>query len=68
MWLTLEHVEDKAGVSIEFSFDNVIQGYHVYKKVWTPSVREVLLLVKEEANEHDHFAISVMKDGFIVGH
>ena len=67
MWLTLEHVEDKAGVSIEFSFDNVIQGHHVYKKVWTPSVREVLLLVKE-ANEHNHFAVSVMKDGFIVGH
>ena len=28
----------------------------------------VLLLVKDEANEHNHFAVSVMKDGFIVGH
>ena len=32
------------------------------------SVREVILLVKEEANEHDYFVVSVMKDGFIVGH
>ena len=32
-----------------------------------PSVG-VLLSVKDETNEHNHFAISVMKDGFIVGH
>ena len=56
-----------AGVSIDFSFDSVIRGRHIYKKVWTPSVG-VLLLVKEEGNEHDCFAVSVMKDGFIVGH
>ena len=68
MWLSLEHVEDMTDVSTEFSFDSVIQGHHIYKKVWTTSVGEVLLFVKEEANEHDHFTISVMKDGFIVGH
>ena len=39
----------------------------LHKKVWSPSVGEVLLLVKEEGNEHDRFAVSVMKDGFIVG-
>ena len=32
------------------------------------SVGEVLLLVKVEANEYDHFVVSAMKDGFIVGH
>ena len=68
VWLSLEHLEDMTGVSTEFSFDSVIQGHHIYKNVWTPSVGEVLLLVKEEANEHDHFAVSVMKDGFIVGY
>ena len=52
----------------KFSFDSVIRGYHIYKKVWTLSVGEVCLLVKEEANEHDHFAVSVMKDEFVVGH
>ena len=56
------------GVSTEFSFHSVIQGHHIYKKVRTTSVGEVLLLVKEEANEHDHFAVSVMKDRFTVGH
>ena len=68
VWLSLEHVEDMAGVSTEFSFDRVIRGHHVYKEVWTPSVEDVLLLVKEEANEHDHFAVSVIKDRFIIGH
>ena len=57
-----------AGVSTEFSFDSVIRGCHIYKKIWTTSIGEVLLLVKEKANEHNHFAVSVMKDGFIVGH
>ena len=61
-------MEDMAGVSTEFSFDSIIWGCHIYKKVWMPSIGEVLLLVKEEANEHNHFAVSVMKDGFIVGH
>ena len=61
-------MENMAGVSIDFSFDSVIQGHHIYKKVWMPSVGEVLLLVKEEGNEHNCFAVSVMKDGFIVGH
>ena len=68
MWFSLDHVEDMAGVSTEFSFDSVIQGCHIYKKVWTHSIEELFLLVKENANEHNHFAISVMKDGFIIGH
>ena len=68
MWLSLEHMEDMTGVFTEFSFDSVIQGHHIYKNVWITLIGEVLLLVKEEANEHDHFAVSVMKDGFIVGH
>ena len=68
VWLSLEHVENMAGVSTDFSFDSVIRGHHIYKKVWMPSVGEVLLLVKEEGNEHDRFAVSVMKDRFIIGH
>ena len=61
MALTRAHRES------DFSFDSMIRGHHIYKKVWMPSVGEVLL-VKEEGNEHDRFAVSVMKDRFIVGH
>ena len=68
VWLSLEHVEDMAGLSTTFSFDSVIRGHHIYNKVWTPSVGDILLLVKEEGNEHDHFAVSVIKDGFIISH
>ena len=53
---------DMAGVFTEFSFDNLRSSY--LQKSMTPSVGEVLLLVKEEANKHDHLAVSVMKDGF----
>ena len=64
VWLSLDHVEDMACVSTEFSFDRIIRGHYIYKKIWMPSVGEHLLLVKEEVNEHDH----LIKDGFIVGH
>ena len=55
-----------ASVSTDFSFDSLIRGHHIYKNIWTPSVGEVLLLVKQEENEHDCFAISVMKDGLLL--
>ena len=64
VWLSLDHVDNMVGVSTDFSFDSVIRGHHIYKKVCTPSVG--VLLVKEEGNEHEHFAVYVMKDGFIV--
>ena len=65
VWLSLEHVENMAGVSTDFLFDSVIRGHHIYKKVWYLQLEN---LVKEKGNEHDCFAVSVMKDRFIVGH
>ena len=44
-------------------FDSVVRGHHVFKRVWTPSIGEVL-----SDNEHDVFAVSVEKAGMIVGH
>ena len=32
VWLLLEHVEDMADISNEFSLDSVIKGHHIYKK------------------------------------
>ena len=45
---------------------SVIRGHHVYKSVWTPEVGEELST--EDGNEHDKYAVAVIKDGYVVGH
>ena len=47
---------------------SVIRGHHVYKSVWTPEVGKELSLVTEDGNEHDKYAVAVIKDGYVVGH
>ena len=46
----------------------VVRGHHVYKSVWHPVLGEQLTLERENSNSHDRHAVSVMKDGTIVGH
>ena len=48
--------------------ESVVRGRHVYKRVWSPVVGEILQLSREEDNDHDRFSVSVMKAEFIVGH
>ena len=48
--------------------ESVVQGHHVYKRVWSPVVGEILQLSCEEDNDHDRFSVSVMKAEFVVGH
>ena len=47
---------------------SVIRGHHVYKSVWTHEGGEELSLVTEDGNEHDKYAVAVIKDGYVVGH
>ena len=56
--------------AMEFSFqmESVIRGHHVSRTVWTPFVGEVLSLSPESGNEHDRFAVSIVKDDAVVGH
>ena len=35
-----------------FIFESIVHGHHVYKKVRTPTIREILGLVQEPANDH----------------
>ena len=37
--------------------ESVVRGYNIYKRVWSPTVGEVLQLTHEERNEHDRFAV-----------
>ena len=52
-----------------FSASGIIQGYHVYQRIWTPHVGEKVTMVREPGNEHDQFAVAVLKtETCTVGH
>ena len=40
----------------------------MYKTVWTPFSGEILPLGIEAGNEHDSYAVAVLKDNDTVGH
>ena len=51
-----------------YEWSSYIRGYHDYQAVWTPTIREMLLLKVEPTNPYDDFAVSIVKDGAVVGH
>ena len=53
---------------LPFCSRSVIRGHHVFKRVWTPVVSEVLAVKRETGNTKDRFVVSVCKYGAIVGH
>ena len=48
-----------SATALSFSIHSVVRGHHVYKKVWTPYVGEMLALQREIGNMHDWFAVAV---------
>jgi len=52
------------------SVASVIRGYHMYQRIWMPTVGEKATTVRELGNEHDRCAIAVLEDETlcIVGH
>ena len=48
------------------TLESVIHGRHIYKQIWRPLVREILTLEQEESNNHDKFAVSLLKDATVV--
>lgn len=53
---------------LEYERESVVTGHHVYKSIWTPGMNEVLQVQRETTNEHDQYAVAVLKSGTIVGH
>ena len=45
-----------------------IRGYHEYKEIWQPVIGESLILKTVPTNVKDRLAVSVQKDGQVVGH
>ena len=50
------------------TLESVIRGHHIYKSRWTPLLGETLNTSLELDNEHDKYAVSIVKSGEIVGH
>ena len=49
------------------ALESVIRGRHNYKQIWQPLVGEILTLEREEGNNRDKFAVSLLKHA-TVGH
>ena len=50
------------------SLESVIHGHHIYKQIWLLLVGEILTLELEEGNNHDKFAVSLLKHAIVLGH
>ena len=48
---------------VEYFFDSVDRGHHIYKSTWTPFNGEVLSVHPEDGNPHYTYAVGVLKDG-----
>ena len=58
-------VIDKAN---SFSFNSYARGYHAYMKIWNPVDAEVLVFTRETDNPHGNYAVSIIRNSYIVGH
>ena len=58
-------VTDKAN---SFSFNSYTRGYHAYMKIWNPADGEVLVCTRETDNPHDNYAVSIIRNSYVVGH
>ena len=47
-------------------FEESLRGHHIYKQIWQPLVGEILTLEWEEGNNHDKFAVSLLKNATVV--
>ena len=58
-------VIDKAN---SFSFNSYARGYHAYMKIWNPVDGAVLVCTRETDNPHDNYAVSIIRNLYVVGH
>ena len=49
-------------------FRECYSWHHIYKQIWRLLVGEILTLELEEGNNHDKFAVSLLKHATILGH
>ena len=58
-------VTDKAN---SFSSNSYAIGYHAYMKIWNSVDRAFLVCTGETDNPHDNYAVSIIRNSYVVGH
>ena len=58
-------VIDKAN---SFSFNSYARGCQAYMKIWNPVDGAVLVWTRETDNPHDNYAVSFIRNSYVVGH
>lgn len=53
---------------MEYEFESVVRGYHIYQRIWGALVGEILYCAREVDNPTDRFAVCIKRDEIIVGH
>ncbi len=50
--------------------ESYVRAYHVYQRIWNPFVGEVVVVVREEGNVHDRYAVAIVESDTLcsVGH
>ena len=70
--LALSQVHSEEMPVFSFEAQSCIRGYHIYKTVWTPYIRETMPCSRELTNGHDPFTVKVSQlhseEERIVGH
>ena len=52
-----------------FLHESVIQGHHIFKRIWTPRTEEIVQVQQGAGNPHDRNAVALLKaNGTVVGH
>ena len=51
-----------------FTREAMVRGYHIYNSIWEAYIGEELSCQRDEDNEHDPYAVAVLKSATIVGH
>ena len=51
-----------------FRQESCVRGYHIYKEHWEAAIGEELQCQRERGNAADAYAVSVVKEGSIIGH
>ena len=51
-----------------YEMESCVRGYHVYKDLWDPSIREDILCEREPFNDADQYALAILEDDTVVSH
>ena len=53
---------------VSFKIESIVHSRHVYKAMWSPYIKEELLVECDVDNIQDGFAVAILKNSMIIGH